>query len=197
MLSVDVRLVEQSVVAATSKATSAIPVAKSSQESQLLPPQPEAPVPAPVSFDLTKVPRAELEILNVILSKEVYLKEALGADIADKFSHPGAQGVFRRIAEVYGQMPSKFDTLSALLAGEVKPVEMITRHLTDPYTSLDADGVHKLLQDCIKRVRETSLRLKSKELVSGLRAGDPAKSSEQLEQIMNVQKIRRSLNRES
>lgn len=200
-LSVDVRLVERSVASpgavTTGSRVPAPPVVKATHGPPIVGKGSPEVAPNPSSFELTKVPRAELEILNVILMKEVYLKEALKAEIGDKFSHTGARGVFQRIAEVYGQMPSKFDTLSASLADEVKPVEMITRHLAEPYTSLDSDGLNKLLQDCIKRVMETSLRVKSKELVSGLLAGDPAKSSEQLEQIMNVQKTRRSLNRES
>lgn len=197
MLSVDVRLVERSVVSVDEKSAAVVnPVRPAAIEPAAATPTPEV-LSAPVTFDLTKVPRAELEILNVILMKEVYLKEALASKVGENMSHPGARAVFQRISEVYGQMPSKFDTLSALLAGEVKPVEMITRHLIEPYASLQSDGATKLLHDCIKRVKENFLRVKSKELVSGLRAGDPAKSGEQLEQIMNVQKIRRSLNRDS
>ena len=156
-----------------------------------------APAPNSNKIDLSKVPRAELELLNVILMKEVYLKEALAAEIAGQFSHPGARAVFQRISEEYGQMPSKFDILSALLAEEVKPAEAVTRHLSESYTSLPEEALSKLLQDCIKRVKENHLRSKSKELVSGLRGSDPTQSTQQLEQIMNVQRSRRSLNRES
>jgi DNA primase len=193
MLNVDVRLVEQSVARPAQSpsqppsVTARTPVAET--------PQPKSP--APVKFELAKLPRAELELLNLVLMKEVYLKEALRAEIGDEFSNLGARQVFRRIAEVYGQMPSKFDTLSALLAGEVKPAEMITRHLAEPYTSLNEEALNKLLQDCIKRVKETHLRTKSRELVTGLRAADPSKSAEQLEQIMKVQRSRRNLNHDS
>jgi predicted lipid-binding transport protein (Tim44 family) len=112
-------------------------------------------------------------------------------------SHPGARKVAARITEVYGQMPNKFDNLSALLAGEVFPSEAVTRHLSDFYGNLNEESAVKLLQDCIKRVKENYLRVQSKELVSSLRGSNPADSAGQLEQIMNIHKNRRSLNRDS
>ncbi len=192
MIGVDIKLVEQSIARAgahSPHAGSAIRPEASTQTSEM--PQ-EA-----VLFDLTKAPRAEVELLNVILMQEVYLKEALEADILQQFSHLGCKAVFTRISEVYGQMPNKFDTLSALLANHVRPVENITRHLAEPFTQLSTDGAKKLLQDCIKRVKTNYLKSKSKELVSGLRGANSANSSEQLEQIMNIHKNRRSLNRGS
>lgn len=194
MLDVDPRLVEQSVKRVVGQ-NSPAPV-KSPQAVPKATPVPSNTALEPLVFDLTKAPNVEIELLNVILLKEVYLKEALSADIADQFSHPGVKLVFKRIAEVYGQMPSKFDSLSALLAGEVKPVEMITRHLSGTYTGLNEEAATKLLQDCIKRVKENFLRLKSKELVSSLRGAGPVNSQDQLEQIMNIHKSRKSLNRE-
>lgn len=170
-------------------------------------PRPQAPVPAPApavqpapapaKIDLKGLPKAELELLNVILMKEVYLKGAIESGVMDLFSHPGAKLASKRIMEVYRLMPNKFDNLSALLAGEVQPPEVVTRHLSEPYRSLTNENAAKLLQDCIKRVKEKDLRLKSKELVSNLRGSNPANSSEQLEQIMNIHRDRRSLNRNS
>ncbi len=199
MLDVDARLVEQSVKkvlsgspAAPLKPVLARPAAPAPKPIQ------EAVVeaPKPLLFDLKKAPNSEVELLNVILLKEVYLKEALESGIDDQFAHPGVKLVFKRIAEVYRQMPSKFDSLSALLAGEVTPVEIITRHLSGNYTGLDNEAAHKLLQDCIKRVKQNFLRVKSKELVSSLRGAGPANPTDQLEQIMNIHKSRKSLNRE-
>lgn len=189
MLDVDPRLIDQSV----RKITSANPQAPKPKASEPVQAQPQEAV----KFDLSKAPRVELEILNVMLSKEVYLKEALESGIADQFSHPGARGVFQRIGELYGLLPSKFDTLSASLAGEVTPPEAIARHLAEPYTSLNEDAGRKLLQDCIKRIKQNFLRTKSKELVSTLRGTGESAQTEQLEQIMNIHKSRRDLNSDS
>ena len=199
MIDVDTRLVEQSVKKALGGAPTP-PVPKPAVATPATPTEaakPAEPAPQPLLLELNKASRAEIELLNVILLKEVYLKEALEADVGGSFVHPGARAVFQRINEVYRQMPSKFDNLSALLANEVKPVETITRYLAEPFTSLNDEAARKLLQDCIKRVKETFLRKKSKELVSSLRGAGPANPADQLEQIMNIQKNRRSLSRDS
>lgn len=146
---------------------------------------------------LNGLPRVELELLNVILMKEVYLKKALESGALEQLSHPGGRAVAQRIMEVYRLLPNKFDTLSALLTTEVQPSEAVTRYLSEPYCSLKDDSALKLLQDCIKRVKENFLRIKSKELVSNLRGSNPAESAEQLEQLMNIHKDRRSLTRDS
>lgn len=193
-LDVEPRLVAQSVARhkpGGEPARVIVPVAK------VAAPKPVEQAPAPAKFELIKVPRAELEVLNLILMKEVFLKEALASGVGEMITHPGARALFARIAQAYGQMPSKFDTLSASLTNEVNPAEAITRHLGEAYTSLPNDALTKLLQDCIKRVKENHFRTKSKELVKSLRGSGPANSTEQLEQIMNVQKSRRSLNRDS
>ncbi len=198
MLDVEERLVDQSVKKVLNAPASAHSKPQAPKATLKAPAPAAASEPAqPVQIDLNKAPRTELEILNVMLIKEVYLKEALAAGIEDQFAHAGAAKVFKRIAEVYRLMPNKFDSLSALLMNEVRPAETITRYLSEPYTSLPEDAAKKLLQDCIKRVKQNFLRSKSKELVSSLRGGGLAGSTEQLEQIMNIHKNRRSLNRDS
>jgi DNA primase len=169
---------------ATQSATAASPPLQSAQ-------------PKPDKIDLSKISRTELQLLNVVLLKEVYLKEALAAEIGPQLIHPGCQSVFSRLAEEYGRMPNKFASLSALLADEVVPVESITRHLSEEFQSLNADSAEKLLRDCLKRVKENFLRSKTKELVSGLVGSSPSESAGQLEQIMNIQRNRRQLNRNS
>ncbi len=196
MLDVEERLVEQSVKRALAQPATRGPqvTAAPTKVAAPKPPQPEAS--KPVVIDLKKAPNVEVELLNVILLREVYLKEALAADLVDQFAHPGVKSVFKRITEVYRQMPNKFDSLSALLADEVTPAEIITRHLSGTYTGLDEEAAHKLLQDCIKRVKQNYLRLKSKELVSSLRGTVSANPTDQLEQIMNIHKSRKSLDHE-
>jgi DNA primase len=210
LLDVNIRLIEQSELGASgpgsgrpsqpqagrnrgvsSRGTEAVPSGPVLDQ-RLSPTDSEAPI-----IDLSKASRPELELLNVILMKEVYLKEALEADVGAALTHPGCIAVFQKIAEVYRQMPSKFDTLPALLADQVRPAETVTRHLSEPYSNLNDEAARRLLQDCIKRVKSNFLRSKSKELVKSLHGAGGNISSEQLEQIMNIQKNRRSLNHES
>ncbi len=179
MLDVDIKLVERSVanVGKQPRPGQPKPVGASA---------PTGPAKSPVSaesgsvgtktlepraskIDLKRVPRAEADLLNLILMKEVYLKEALALEVADKFSHPGARAVFLRVEERYRHSPSSFDSLSVLLANEVEPAEVITRHLSEALSELNDESLRKMLQDCVKRVKETALRVKSKELLSSLR----------------------------
>lgn len=204
MVDVEERLVAQSVAKVGKDTSSAAPrpsVNKTTPPNRNREPRTENGEPKSADslpqIDLNKAPRAELEILNVMLMKEVYFKEALEAGIEGQLSHPGVTQAFHRMAEVYRQMPNKFDSLSALLLNEIRPAETITRYLSEPYTSLTDEAAKKLLQDCIKRVKQNYLRLKSKELVSSLRGGGLADSTDQLEQIMNIQQNRRSLSRDS
>ncbi|MGZ6479978.1 MAG: DNA primase [Bdellovibrionales bacterium] len=200
MCGVDLKLVEQSVKRAGSgNPAPPRPIPVSRVEAPVEGASTQTPdfQPRPAIIELIKVPRAEVEILNLMLMKEVYLKETLSANVGEHFAHSGAKTLFNKIAEEYGQMPSKFDTLSASLADKVKPIETITRFITEPYASLSNEAANKLLQDCIKRVKSDALRLKHKALVSGLSRTGEANPSEQLEQIMNIHKDRRSLNRDS
>lgn len=197
MLDVEERLVAQSVARVGKEASTAGPRAPVNKAPHPTPAPKTQPSEEPLQIDLNKAPRVELEILNVMLMKEVYFKEALEAGIEEQVVHPGVRKLFQRMAEVYRQMPNKFDSLSALLINEVQPREMITRYLSEPYTLLTDEAAKKLLQDCIKRVKQNFLRSKSKELVSSLRGGGLADSADQLEQIMNIQQNRRSLSRDN
>ncbi len=188
---VNIRLVEQSIIKVSRSGASV-----ANKPSHTVPKSHvEASVPA--GFDLSRAPRPEVELLNVILLKEVYLNEAIAADMEQYFTHSGAKALFQRCVEVYRQMPSKFDNLSALLAGEVKPSEAITRHLSEQYTTLNDESAQRLLQDCMKSVKKLYLKAQSKELLSDIRGKGSALSTEKLEQIMNIHKNRRSLNRDS
>jgi len=194
LLEVPIKIVEQSVMA-SAKSVGSIPQRRNVSEEK--PPELAPAVTPPAQIDLTKAPRLEVELLNLILTKEVYLKEALASGVGLALAHAGTQRVWQRIVEVYGQMPSKFDTLTALLVGEVKPVELITKHLVEEYSNYSDETSSSLLQGCIKRIKEKALRLKSKELVSELRGTGTSAAVEQLEQFMNIQKNRRSLDSNS
>lgn len=145
---------------------------------------------------VTGPPKAELDLLNLALLKEEYLQEILESQVVEEFVNPGLKEIFRRIEEVYRQMPSKFDSLTALLVEKVEPSQVVTLHLHQPLSDLQAGGAKKLMKDCIHRVRQAHLRGKSKELVSRLRGQSTPEQLKQLEQIMNIHKNRHSLNKD-
>jgi hypothetical protein len=151
--------------------------------------------PVPILF-LQDAPRAEIELLNLALLKQEYLDEILELHIAEFFGHPGTKQVFSRIEQCYRQMPSEFDTLLRNLINQVNPPSALSLHLEKPFADISKEGAKKLISDCARRIRETYLRAKHKEIASHLRGLRSSEQLDQLEQIMNLQKDRLALKNE-
>jgi DNA primase len=160
-----------------------------------------APAPTPAAQDqkikVLKPPPAELQLLNVALMKEKYFQIVIQNGVVESLLHEGIRDVFARANQLYGQMPNKFDSLSALLVTEVDPPETVSLHLQSPLADLSEEGAEKLLNDCSRRIREAFLRAQSKQLRANLRGQAPEAQLEKLEQIMNIHRSRHSLNKES
>lgn len=160
-----------------------------------------APAPTPAAQDqkikVLKPPPAELQLLNVALMKEKYFQLVIQSGVVESLLHEGIRDVFARAIQLYGQMPNKFDSLSALLVTEVDPPETVSLHLQSPLADLSEEGAEKLLNDCSRRIREAFLRAQSKQLRANLRGQAPETQLEKLEQIMNIHRSRHSLNKES
>jgi DNA primase len=146
---------------------------------------------------VVKAPPAELFLLNVALMKEKCFQLVMANGVVELLAHEGIREVFLRAIQLYGQMPNKFDSLTALLVSEVDPPETVSLHLQAPLADLSEEGAEKLLNDCSRKIREKALRSQSKKLRSNLRGQDPQEQREKLEQIMNIHRSRHSLNKES
>lgn len=165
--------------------------------------RPQAPVldtqrtasDAPSSkIEVIKPPRAEVELLQVALSREEFLKDVLEAEVIDQISNSGIRQIFKALANAYGQNTCKFDNLSAWLVSRVEPSKYVTGHLEEPIRDLGLDTAKKLLQDCLERVRDSYARSHAKSLLTNLRAAQSDEQKEKLEQFMNIQLKRRQLN---
>lgn len=170
-------------------------VAPPSQATEMTDEKKEEPKSQPI--EVRKVPRVEQELLNVALLKEVYLKEVMDSGVLTQLTHPGLKMVFERLTQLYRQMPNKFDNLSALLASEVQPTHVVTMFMSEPYQSLVNEAAEKLIHDCIKRIKENFMRGRMRELVTDLRGAHGPDQKEKLEQIMNIQRNRRQLNKDN
>jgi DNA primase len=186
-LDVDAKLVQASLKAAAPRTYSQ--VAENTTET------PEAP--APTRIEVHKPPPVEQELLNVALLKEVYLKEVMSSGVLEEVSDPGLKKVFERLTQLYRQMPNKFDNLSALLTPEVKPTNVVTMFLSEPYRSLSTEAAEKLIHDCIKRIKENFMKQQMKELMTDLRGAHGPDQKKKLEQIMNIHRSRRQLNKDN
>lgn len=149
--------------------------------------------------DLIKVekpPRPELELLNIALMREEYFNLIWDSAIVDRFTCESLREIFYRAEELYRQMPSKFDSLTALLVAEVEPSKTVTLHMERPLSELQSGGAKKLITDCTRKIREAYLRSKTKELTAHLRGQTSSEQLQKLEQIMNIQRDRISLKRD-
>lgn len=142
-------------------------------------------------------PRDEAFVLSLLLQDETFmleLKEAGPEGLLEILSHQGVRRLLTLALEKYGQKPDSFDSLAASLASQIDQPSIITCSLA--ITRDLAGGAEerkKLMSDYLNAIRKRFLRNKGKALVSQLR--DQA-SPEKLEQFMNIQRDRLSLNRD-
>lgn len=140
---------------------------------------------------IEKAPRAELDLLNLALQNEDYLREIQGLQVVDQMQNAGVRESFCLLFELYGQMPNEFDKLNVLLLERVEPAHLITLHLEKPMVDMTPEGASKLIKDCAKKIRDVSLRQQHKQLASSLRADGGTIAVEKLEQIVNIQRSRK------
>ncbi len=148
-------------------------------------------------ISLKNASRAEIDLLNVSLLKSVYLEEVLNSQVREWFESEGIKMVFERVERLYRQDPSKFDSLSSLLLSKVEPGESVTLHLTAPFQALTDEAAGKVIQDCIKRIREKFLRSQSRALLNNLKGSQGLEQREKLEQLMNIQRHRQDIKDQS
>lgn len=161
---------------------------------QKAPPSPE-PAPEGSKIRLAGAPKAELWLVNAALINEEAWKMVQASEITDFISHEGVRRVLLRISELYGQMPNKFDSLTSLLMAEVDPPGDLALHL-NPSFQLPSDGVQKMIQDCVSRIRADHEKKRLQEIRHRLRDKKGSDSLKDLEQIMNIHRRRKSLDTE-
>jgi len=140
---------------------------------------------------IEKAPRAELDLLNLSLQNEDYLREIQGLQVVDQMQNAGVRESLCLLFELYGQMPNEFDKLNVLLLERVEPAHLITLHLEKPMVDMTPEGAGKLIKDCAKKIRDVSLRQQHKQLASSIRADGGTIAVEKLEQIVNIQRSRK------
>jgi DNA primase len=138
--------------------------------------------------------KAELMLLGLVLKSRANFDQFVNEKIIESIAHPGVKKILEKALEVYRQDLNKFDKLTSLLVSYVDQPEYLFEASPaghgDP--GYDEELEAKLLRDCFKRVRENFLREQAKQLARDLKT-EP--SSEKLEQIMNIQRNRISLNK--
>lgn len=139
--------------------------------------------------------KAEALLLGLVLKSRANFDQFVNEKILESVAHEGVKKILQKATDVYGQDLDKFDKLTSLLVSYVDQPEYLFQLGPAPESDqeFDAEIEMKLLRDCFKRVRENFLKERAKQLMKSLN-NEP--SSEKLEQIMNIQRDRISLNKE-
>lgn len=142
-------------------------------------------------------PVAGVRLLNVALMKVQYFQKVMADGELEKVTHAGLRQLWQRAVELYGQMPNKFDSLTACLISEVEPPEVVSLHLGKPLSELQDQEAEKLITDYTKYLKDQRIRLESKDIVQKMRQGKFSDDSQALEQIMNIHRVRHGKNKEN
>lgn len=160
-------------------------------------PKPAADVSSSVEggkISLQGASKAELMLLGLALKSRANFSHFESEKILESVAHDGVKKILEKATDVYRQDLNKFDKLTSLLVSYVEQPEYLFQvgptNEGDP--GYDEEAENKLLRDCFKRVKENFLREQAKRLARDLK-NEP--SSEKLEQIMNIQRNRISLNK--
>ncbi len=158
-------------------------------------------------------PRDEAFVLSLILHNERLFREARdmqGSPLVEQISHYGLKQAFNYVFDKYRQSPESFDKLAASLASQIDLPSIVTcsmevtRHLVSrseesagaSLATNDAEE-RRLMTDYVNAIQKRYLKERAKALANQLRdKTNPEMYPETLEQFMNIQKVRRSLERE-
>ncbi|RYZ83415.1 MAG: toprim domain-containing protein, partial [Proteobacteria bacterium] len=150
-------------------------------------------VPNAPRFILKGATKVELLMMSLVLKSRANFETFLNEKLSENIANPSVKSILTKAEDVYRQDLEKFDKLTSLLVSFVDQPELL--FLSDGTAeSFDEDSERKLLKDCFKRIRDNSLREQAKKLAKDLKT-EP--SSEKMEQIMNIQRNRHTLNKNS
>ncbi len=151
-------------------------------------------------------PRDEAFVLSLAVHNESLLREVSENGLLDMLSHSGVRDVFVQALDTYRQRPETFDTLAASLASQIDQpsVLMNAQDLLQRRPKVDSEAVtspgieeRRLMAEYVnaikKRFYDQELRLLANQMRN---QPNSERHQEMLEQFMNIQKARHSLDKE-
>jgi DNA primase len=145
--------------------------------------------------------KAEGLLLGLSLKNRNNFNVLIESDLISVIRHAGVQALLQKAATTYRQDPEKFDKLAGLLTSFVDMPELLFAPGTgeaDPINELsvranEREMEGKLLNDCIKRIREQHLQALADQLAAEIKVQP---TSEKMEQFMNVKRDLLALGKE-
>lgn len=155
----------------------------------------ENPKPTEVKkplFLLSGASQAELLLLQLSLKSRANFEAMLSQQILSQINHLGVKSLLEKASEVYRQDLEKFDRLTSLLIDYVDRPELLFFESSLNSHEFDAEKETKMIQDGVKRIRQTFLKQQVKNIAIGLKQNVDA---EKLKEIDGLQRNRLSLNK--
>lgn len=118
---------------------------------------------------------AEVILLGLLLKNRANFQIFEEGEFLQEIPHSGVQEVLKRASEVYRQAADKFDKLSSLLTSFVDRPDW----LIDQSQNSNGDD-QKLILDCMKKIRSSSIQEKMKQLTLELKSKVPAERVQEL-----------------
>jgi DNA primase len=153
-------------------------------------------VDAPAVTTLKKAPQVELILMGLVLKSRANFQFFLKEQIIQYFTDENVRKLLESAALVYGQSHGKFDKLVSLLTSFVDDPEFLIKFVfPNGVNSGDGDKDDferevRLIQDCVKRVKENALKKELEKLAQDVRKNpDPIK----LMKLAELQKERLAL----
>lgn len=144
-------------------------------------------------YNLAGISNTERFLVNLALLDENLLKLLENHEILEQFSHKVLAAFLHELNQLYGQMPNKFDTLSASVISKVEPKSVLGLQFDEILTGLNEEDRIKFFKDCIRKIKEAYLNRQAKNLSNQLRGKSSKEQLGELEQLMNIQKTKLSL----
>ena len=144
-------------------------------------------------YNLSEISKSERFLLNLALIDADLLKMLENHEVLEQFSHKVLAAFLHELTQLYGQMPNKFDTLSASVVSKVEPKSILGLQFDEILTALNEDDRKKLFNDCLRKIKEAYLKRQAKNLSNQLRGKSSKEQLEELEQLMKIQKTKLSL----
>ncbi len=156
--------------------------------------EPQVPDQTLQKISLKDAPKDELGMIALALNSEQSLIEIISLDFGQFFTHAGSRRVLEAIIAKYRQETKIFDRLASWVAIILDSSDVLTfmlesTALKPPVEALSSEST-KLMDDYQRAIKRRYLKNQAKLFVHQLR---DQSTPEQLEQFMNVQRKRLSL----
>ena len=156
--------------------------------------QPSKPENKPISevvdkkISLKGIAKDELVLLGLSLKSPKYMNFLINHQGVESLSNRELKEMFSQIVDKYGQEPESFDKLAHLVVSKVDEPEKIVNLINISSPDEVSEEDESVLKECLIQVKDRYLKRELSVLTAEMKKGS---SSQELEQIVNIDKINR------